>query len=200
MNYPAPRGVRLNWVNGETGDKTIDALQVSARPLRIQSSRNRRTAAVRRQPAVAAELGDLGQQVGYLLRRAQLAVFADFSARQRGPVVRPGEYSVLAVIGRNPGLSQSQLCAALGIKRANLVAVIDHLESLGLARRDLSATDRRSNRLQLTVAGQRALQTAVETQAKQEARITRLLGAAGRRALLKQLAKLCTLKGQRSFT
>jgi DNA-binding MarR family transcriptional regulator len=200
MNHPAPRGVRLNWVNGETGDKTIDALQVSARPLRIQSSRNRRTAAVRRQPAVAAELGDLGQQVGYLLRRAQLAVFADFSARQRGPVVRPGEYSVLAVIGRNPGLSQSQLCAALGIKRANLVAVIDHLESLGLARRDLSATDRRSNRLQLTVAGQRALQTAVETQAKQEARITRLLGAAGRRALLKQLAKLCTLKGQRSFT
>jgi DNA-binding MarR family transcriptional regulator len=201
MNYPGvPRGAPLNWVNGETGDKTIDALQVSARPLRIQSSRNRRTAAVRRQPAVAAELGDLGQQVGYLLRRAQLAVFADFSARQRGPVVRPGEYSVLAVIGRNPGLSQSQLCAALGIKRANLVAVIDHLESLGLARRDLSASDRRSNRLQLTVAGQRALQIAVETQAKQEARITRLLGAAGRRALLKQLAKLCELKGQRRFT
>jgi DNA-binding MarR family transcriptional regulator len=201
MNYPGvPRGAPLNWVNGETGDKTIDALQVSARPLRIQSSRNRRTAAVRRQPAVAAELGDLGQQVGYLLRRAQLAVFADFSARQRGPVVRPGEYSVLAVIGRNPCLSQSQLCAALGIKRANLVAVIDHLESLGLARRDLSASDRRSNRLQLTVAGQRALQIAVETQAKQEARITRLLGAAGRRALLKQLAKLCELKGQRRFT
>lgn len=187
-------------MNGETGVKTIDALQVSARPLRVQSSRNRRTAAGRRQTAVAAELGDLGQQVGYLLRRAQLAVFADFSARQRGPIVRPGEYSVLAVIGCNPGLSQSQLCTALGIKRANLVAVIDHLESLGLARRDLSATDRRSNRLQLTVAGQRALQTAVETQAKQEARITRLLGAAGRRALLKQLAKLCELKGRRSFT
>jgi DNA-binding MarR family transcriptional regulator len=173
--------------------------QVSARPPRIPSSRNRRVAAVRRQPAVAAELGDIGQQVGYLLRRAQLAVFADFSARQRGPIARPGEYSVLAVIGRNPGLSQSQLCAALGIKRANLVAVIDHLESLGLARRDLSAADRRSNRLQLTAAGQRALQTAVETQAKQEARITRLLGVAGRRALLKQLAKLCELKGPRSF-
>jgi DNA-binding MarR family transcriptional regulator len=200
MNYCTRRGTPPHRVNRETGDKTIDALQVSARPLRIQNSRNRRPAAVRRQPAVAADLGDLGQQVGYLLRRAQLAVFADFSARQRGPIVRPGEYSVLAVIGRNPGLSQSQLCATLGIKRANLVAVIDHLESLGLARRDLSATDRRSNRLQLTVAGQRALQTAVETQAKQEARITRLLGADGRRALLKQLAKLCELKTPRSFT
>jgi DNA-binding MarR family transcriptional regulator len=200
MNYlGASKSTAPNRGKGATGDKPIDTLQVSARRPRIPSPRKRRAAAIRRQPAVAAELGDLGQQVGYLLRRAQLAVFADFSARQRGPVVRPGEYSVLAVIGRNPGLSQSQLCAALGIKRANLVAVIDHLESLGLARRDLSATDRRSNRLQLTVAGQRALQTAVETQAKQEARITRLLGVTGRRALLKQLAKLCELKGQGSF-
>jgi DNA-binding MarR family transcriptional regulator len=200
MNYQDGAGrAPLNRREGETGDKPIDVLQVSARPARIPSSRNRRTAAVRRQAAAAAELGDLGQQVGYLLRRAQLAVFADFSARQRGPVARPGEYSVLAVIGRNPGLSQSQLCAALGIKRANLVAVIDHLESLGLARRDLSATDRRSNRLQLTAAGQRALQTAVDDQARQEARITRLLGVAGRRTLLEQLAKLCELTRPRSL-
>ena len=98
------------------------------------------------------------------------------------------------VIGRNPGLSQSQLCTALGIKRANLVAVIDHLESLGLARRVPSATDRRSNRLQLTPAGQRALKTALDDQARQEARIVDLLGAAGRRTLLKQLAKLCELR------
>jgi DNA-binding MarR family transcriptional regulator len=196
MNYLARWGAPLNRRKCETGDKPIDASPLSAHPLGV---RKRRAAAIRRQPAVAAKLGELGQQVGYLLRRAQLAVFADFSARQRGPVARPGEYSVLAVIGRNPGLSQSQLCEALGIKRANLVAVIDHLESLGLARRNLSATDRRSNRLQLTVAGQRALQTAVDGQAKQEARITRLLGVAGRRALLKQLTKLCELKGTRSF-
>jgi DNA-binding MarR family transcriptional regulator len=36
--------------------------------------------------------------------------------------------------------------------RANLAAAIDALESLGLARRDVSATDRRSNRLHLTPA------------------------------------------------
>jgi DNA-binding MarR family transcriptional regulator len=141
----------------------------------------------------AADLGNLDQQVGYMLRRAQLAVFADFSAAQSGPVTRPGQFSVLAVIGRNSGLSQSQLCDALGIKRANLVAVIDHLESLKLVRRDPSATDRRSNRLQLTAAGERALQKATECQIKHEARITRLLGAPGRAALLDQLAKLCEL-------
>jgi DNA-binding MarR family transcriptional regulator len=141
----------------------------------------------------SADLGDLDQQVGYLLRRAQLAVFADFSAAQSGSVTRPGQFSVLAVIGRNPGLSQTRLCETLGIKRANLVAVIDHLESLDLVRRDPSATDRRSNRLELTAAGGRALKRAVADQAKHEARITRLLGAAGRAALIKQLVRLCEL-------
>jgi DNA-binding MarR family transcriptional regulator len=141
----------------------------------------------------AADLGGLDRQVGYLLRRAQLAVFADFSASQRGAVTSPGQFSVLAVIGRNPGLSQSQLCEALGIKRANLVAVIDHFESLALVRRDPSATDRRSNRLHLTATGEKALRKALDDQATHEARITRLLGVAGRAALLKQLAKLCEL-------
>jgi len=139
------------------------------------------------------DLADLDQHVGYMLRRAQLAVFADFISSQRGAVVRPGQFSILAVIGRNPGLSQAQVCAALGIKRANLVTAIHHLESLGVVRRDASATDRRSNRLHLTPAGQRALQNSLDHSALHEARITRLLGPAGRKSLLKQLAQLCEL-------
>ncbi len=146
----------------------------------------------------ATDLADLDQQVGYMLRQAQLAVFADFIAKQRGAPLRPGQFSILAIIGRNPGLSQTKVCSALGIKRANLVAAIDALESLGLVRRDASVTDRRSNRLHLTPAGQRALQGALDTQAVHEARITRLLGTAGKRALLKQLAKLCELRKTRS--
>lgn len=83
-----------------------------------------------------ADLANLDSQVGYMLRRAQLAVFADFVASQRGAAMRPGQFSILAVIGRNPGLSQTQVCNALGIKRANLVAAIDMLEAAGLVRRD----------------------------------------------------------------
>jgi DNA-binding MarR family transcriptional regulator len=138
-------------------------------------------------------LGDLEQHVGYMLRRAQLAVFADFMGALRGPVARPGQFSVLAVIGRKPGITQSQLCEALGVKRANLVAVIDRFEELDLARREASSTDRRSNRLRLTGAGQKALQQAIEDQGKHEAKIGKLLGAEGKRGLLKQLAKLCEL-------
>jgi DNA-binding MarR family transcriptional regulator len=142
----------------------------------------------------ATDLAGLDQQVGYMLRQAQLVVFADFVASQRGAVARPGQFSILAVIDRNPGLSQSRVCAALGIKRANLVTVIDQLESLGLVRRDSSTKDRRSNHLHLTPAGQRTLRSALDDQALHEARITQLLGSAGRRTLLRQLTKLCELK------
>jgi DNA-binding MarR family transcriptional regulator len=140
------------------------------------------------------DLAGLDDHVGYMLRRAQLAVFGDFIACQSGAVARPGQFSILAVIDRNPGLSQTRVCAALGIKRANLVGVINELESLGLVRRDSSPKDRRANRLHLTAAGQRALRSSLDGQAEHEARITRLLGVAGRRSLLKQLSKLCQLR------
>jgi len=163
----------------------------AVRSVRPRDSRAR--ALARRRGAVAAEVGDLDQHVGYMLRRAQIAVFADFIATQRGSVARPGQFSVLSVIGRNPGITQSQLCATLGIKRANLVAVIDHFEALDLARREPSKTDRRSNRLRLTDAGQRTLQMALDDLSAHEARIMNLLGTAGKQALLKLLAKLCEL-------
>lgn len=150
-------------------------------------------ARVRPRAAEQAKLGDLDRHVGYLLRRAQLAVFADFSAAQRGTVAGPGQYSVLAVIERNPGLSQSQLGAALGIKRANLVAVIDEFERRDLVRRVPSPTDRRSNRLELTAAGRRVLRKASRYLEAHEARIIALLGLEGRDALLEQLRQLCRL-------
>jgi DNA-binding MarR family transcriptional regulator len=162
--------------------------------------RSATAAAVRTEPSREPATDDahrytaeLETQLGYLLRRAQLAVFADFSASQPGPVTRPGQFSVLFVIGRHPGLSQTQLCDALGIKRANLVAVLDQFESLGLARRESSADDRRANRLYLTAAGEKALEQAVDAQREHEARLTRLLGASGRRDLIALLAGLCAL-------
>jgi DNA-binding MarR family transcriptional regulator len=192
----------MNYLSVKRGPVAINSKARSAdAPAALKQARRRRPRnrkAPRHRGADAAGLGELGHHVGYMLRRAQLAVFADFIAGQRGVVARPGQFSVLTVIGRNPGITQSQLCAALGIKRANLVAVIDQFERLDLARREASKTDRRSNRLRLTEAGQRALQNALDDQAEHEARITGLLGAGGRQALLKQLAKLCELGNARS--
>ena len=92
-----------------------------------------------------AELGLLGDDLGYLLRRAQLAVFADFGETLAELQLRPGQFAVLTAIDHNPGVTQSDVCQLLGIQRPNFVAVIDDLEARGLAKRTSSAADRRSS-------------------------------------------------------
>jgi DNA-binding MarR family transcriptional regulator len=133
------------------------------------------------------DLGELPLLSGYMLRRAQFAAFNDFLRYFEDLGVRPVQYAVLTVIDRNPGLKQSQVSEALGIKRANLVAILDALERRGLARREAVATDRRSYALRLTDKGSALMK---ELRARSEAHEKRLAGAIGedgRQQLLKLL-------------
>lgn len=82
------------------------------------------------------DLGPLPGQVGYLMRRAWLAMTQDFLRTFADVAIRPAQYGVLLIIERNPGLKQADVSAALGIKRTNLVALLDGLEERGFARRD----------------------------------------------------------------
>jgi DNA-binding MarR family transcriptional regulator len=136
------------------------------------------------------DLRGLSGKVGYLLRRAQIAVFAEFIEVLRELRLRPGQFAVLRLVGSNPGLTQSKVCSVLGIKRANLVTVIDELARRGLVTRAASDTDRRSNRLQLTEDGRTVLDHATQLQERHEALIGRRLGAGGYADLLRLLAKL----------
>jgi DNA-binding MarR family transcriptional regulator len=135
----------------------------------------------------AIDLGRLPQVVGYMLRRAQLAAFQDFLRSYAEAGIRPAQYAVLTVIERNPGLRQSQVSTALGIKRANLVALLDSLESRGLAKRVPVATDRRSYALHLTETGAALMAKLAEINAAHEKRVTAKIGENGRRELLKLL-------------
>lgn len=140
--------------------------------------------------ASGADLAGLEGQVGYLLRRAQLAVFAEFSATLQALDLRPGQFAVLTLIGSNAGITQNEVCDVLGIQRANLVTVLDDLERRGIAERRASAVDRRANTLHLTPAGKRLLSRAMDAQTAHEAAIERRLGKAARDELLKLLQRL----------
>jgi DNA-binding MarR family transcriptional regulator len=133
---------------------------------------------------------ELEESAGYLLRQAQLAVFTDFVRHQSGPVTTPGQFGLLLVIGKHPGRTQSELGDALGIRRTNLVPVLDQFETLGLVRRAPCLRDRRANRLYLTRAGEAILKRATAAHQKHESRITDLLGETGRRKLMELLNKL----------
>ncbi len=129
--------------------------------------------------------------IGYKLRRAQLLVFQDFLHTFARMKLRPAEFSVLAMIARTPGLKQTEIAEALGIKRANFVALMDGLEARGLADRRKGDIDRRSHSLHLTPEGERFVRKMIATWNEHENRmIERLGGPEDRDRLIELLDRL----------
>jgi DNA-binding MarR family transcriptional regulator len=142
------------------------------------------------------DAGTVSGIIGYRLRRAQLSVFQQFMARFAEFGLTPAEYSVLALIGTNPGSKQTEIGDALGIKRTNFVALMNSLEQRGLTERQQLAGDRRANALHLTKAGTEFVARANAAQAQFEAEMVEQLGGPkARDQLLTLLDKL--LPGQR---
>ena len=135
-------------------------------------------------------MGPLAERLGYALRRAQVAVFRDFFAAFAAFEIRPAQYSILTVIEANPGLKQTQVCDALGIKRTNFVAMIDELERRGLVRRNAAPGDRRSHALMLTQSAKDLMPRLHATSAAHEQRLIRHLGAQAHSELIETMMAL----------
>jgi DNA-binding MarR family transcriptional regulator len=136
-------------------------------------------------------LGHLDHVLGYVLRRAQIAVFNDFRRTFAEFDIRPTQYAVLSILADHPGLKQGDVSAALGIKRTNFVAVLDELERRGLARRQAVPDDRRSRALYLTDEGAALTAQIREINGSNEARLAGLLPD-GQAALLIDLLRQLT--------
>ena len=136
-------------------------------------------------------LGGLPQHLGYALRRAQLAVFADFIRTLEKVNLRPGEYSVLTLIAENPGILARRICQTLGIQPANFVALCGRLESRGLVRR--VPIDRRSNGLYLTPKGRALIARAHILGAEHDRKIADKIGRAECRRLIELLFRIADL-------
>lgn len=122
------------------------------------------------------EIPEMDAIVGYMLRRAQLAVFQDFIESFSKLKLRPAEFSVLAIIARQPGLKQSEIAERLGIKRANFVSLMDGLEQRGLAERRKSEHDKRSHALHLTEHGRQFVNRMIDVWNRHEGRVVEQLG------------------------
>ena len=133
-------------------------------------------------------LDALAGHAGYAVRRFQIWIFQDF-IRTLGTVdIRPTQYSVLTVIGANPGLSQMAVAKRLGIERARLVHLLDSLEQRDLVSRLRSATDRRSHALHLTARGRTALAQFRRLAAEHERHVADKIGKENRERLLQILS------------
>ena len=152
-----------------------------------------RKATLRSAAGSSVDLGSLPAALGYLLRRAQVAVFADFITTLDGVGLRPGQYGALIVIQGNPGLSQRELCAALDIQEANFVPMMNGLVRRRLAQRRPSPADHRRYALHLTARGAALLRRARALQRSHESRLVARLGPRGRATLTRLLQALATL-------
>jgi DNA-binding MarR family transcriptional regulator len=149
-----------------------------------------RKTAPKRRGARAVDIGVLNQRLGYFARRLQVWIFQDFISRLSSIDISPAQFSVLAVISANEGLSQSELAATLGIERARLVRLLHRLERRSLTQRLPSSADGRRHALRLTREGERILARAKALSDQHEAAVMKRLGTERYRLVLDALREL----------
>ena len=141
-------------------------------------------------PTRPVRFGPLADYVGYALRRAQMSSVAGFLDAMKEVDLRPTQFAVLILIQENPGVRQIEVCAALGLQKANFVPLLNELQRRGLAVRKEGVPDRRSSALYLTEHGEAVLRRARELHTQWEEQLVARLGASGRDQLLELLKKL----------
>ncbi|MFZ6777090.1 MarR family winged helix-turn-helix transcriptional regulator [Undibacterium sp. Ji83W] len=132
----------------------------------------------------------LEELTGYAVRRAQLSIYADFTASLGAYDITPQRFSSLVIISNNPGISQTRLAEVMGIARSGVVAIIDNFEQAGLLERQDSG-DRRSYNLHLTKEGQKQLEKYKQAVKEHDDRVSQQLTVKERQQLRALLGKLC---------
>ena len=150
--------------------------------------RGPRPGSIARVPGI--DYGGLDDHLGYALRRAQLAGFEAFHRATSGMGITPPRYSALTIVRANPGLSQSELGAALGTARSGAMQLCDWFEARGLAERRRRDGDSRAWGLFLTARGRSLIAMLARRVRSQDAAFARRLAPREREHLKKLLGKL----------
>lgn len=127
-------------------------------------------------PRQAIQLGPLADYAGYHLRLAQDASFQAFAARVGRGDLRPGFFTLLTLIRENPGITPTAISQTSGRDKSTLTPALRTLEEGGYIGRERIERDRRSYRLYLTPAGEKALAQLSEAARAHDAELDRIIG------------------------
>ena len=94
--------------------------------------------------------GDYQRSFGFLLYDSARLLRRDFDRRARAIGLTRAQWSVLAHLSRNEGISQAGLAEILDIEPITLVRLLDRLEESGWVERRPHPTDRRVYTLYVT--------------------------------------------------
>lgn len=103
----------------------------------------------------AIDFGEMAGSLGLLLRLAQVKVFDSFYENLAHHGLKPGEFTMLWLIGLNPETRQGVIARRLRIKPAHMTKLVGRAVDKGFVERVVPDDDRRSVFLRLTDEGQR---------------------------------------------
>jgi DNA-binding MarR family transcriptional regulator len=131
---------------------------------------------------------DLSQSPSHLLRRC-VQYGNDLFAREPGvSELTKQQFTVLAAVEQNEGMSQTDLVAITGIDRSTLAEMIRRMIEKGLLDRQRTETDQRANAVHIAVGGRKALRSARTASERVERMLLSGLSAADRAKFLKMLS------------
>ncbi len=137
-----------------------------------------------------AEAG-MHQIIGYQLAQATIAATQSFMAHVGTPFeLRPVEFTILALVDENPGVSAKRLAQALAVTAPNITMWTERLEARKLIARERNQTDRRAQHIRTTALGSKIVRKAVKLLTAGEKDQFAALSAAERAILIELLHKL----------
>jgi DNA-binding MarR family transcriptional regulator len=136
------------------------------------------------------DYGFLWQRVGYVLLKIRAQSFRVFSDLFVGEGLAPGQFHILYLIARNPGLKQIAIGNAAGIDRSTMAPIVDRFEKMGWVQRTRRPDNRRAYSLELTRAGRDLLQKAMPLVDRHERELIGSLTKPEQREVLHLLTKM----------
>lgn len=139
-------------------------------------------------PAAAADRAP--RSVGFLLSQLGYSASQRFLEALKPLGLHPREFLLLRFISAAEGRSQQALASLLAVPPSRMVALVDHLEELGLIERRPDPHDRRVRALHLTDRGRKVHQRAIAVAIEHEQSLCSGLSESEREQLIDLLHKL----------
>ena len=131
---------------------------------------------------------DLSQSPSHLLRRCVQYANDLFSREPGSSDLTKQQFTVLAAVEQNEGISQTDLVGITGIDRSTLAEMIRRMIEKGLLDRERTESDQRANAVRMAPGGRKALRSARTASDRVERTLLSGLTAADRPRFLKMLA------------
>jgi DNA-binding MarR family transcriptional regulator len=135
---------------------------------------------------------DLSQAPSHLLRRCVQYANDLFSQEPGASDLTKQQYTVLAAVEQNEGMSQTDLVNITGIDRSTLAEMIRRMIEKGLLDRERTETDQRANAVRIAPSGRKALRSARSASERVEKTLLASLNSADRTKFVRMLTTVVT--------